>query len=260
MKRLVIYYLFIAVLFYNGTSSAVTFEILSQSYHVDGSVTNIVNGDTVHEGFDITQSMSTGFTFVTTTKSLNGIDNLSISDWLTFTDGGYTASESIFVKASGNGEAFGQPYGSMGSAHAISTIVFRPTSSFLVDFSFYVSQYDARPTSELLIDGVQTQWIQQTPQSGPFTYINNGPAQNLGGLPYIARLLVDPSKTYTIIADMDNSYTSGGVMGNGVATLTATVVPESSSIVFLALGFVSLGFVGKRKVNSLANTMRNRIL
>jgi hypothetical protein len=246
MKRLVIVHLFIAILLFNGRAFAVPFEILSQSYHVDGYTQNYTLGIT--NSFDITQSTPTGFTNIT-------MPGTTMTNWLTFTDGGYLGSESLFIEASGNANAFAWytrnenlEFQAYTDAHATSTIVFRPTSAFFVDFSFYVQSWDATVYSELLIDGVKTYWSYSSAQTGMACHETADPSDYFcGGNPYDVRLFLDPSKTYTIIADMDNSYASGGVHGHGTAALTATVVPEPSSIVFLALGLVSLGLASKRK-------------
>jgi len=247
MKRLIIVNLFIAILFFTGTAFGGPFEILSQSYHVDGYTTNYSLGIT--NSFDITQSTPTGWTSIT-------MPGTSYTSGLTFTDGGFMGSESLFVRASGNAYAFAwytanedrAGFSADVDAYAIATIVFRPTGTFFMDFNLDARNlWDSNESAELLIDGVKTLKISSSPQGGPISDIYAGPGNEfLGSSPYNARLLVDPSKTYTIIADVDNSYASGGVHGNGIAALTVTAVPEPPSIIYLVLGLGLIWLAGVR--------------
>ena len=86
----------------------------------------------------------------------------SVTNWLTFTDGGPLGSGSLLVNAGANGGAFGSVTSNESgigteNGNDSATIVFNPTSTFLVDFGFSVGNlYDAHGDAELLIDNVLT--------------------------------------------------------------------------------------------------------
>lgn len=253
MKRLIIVNLFMAVLFLNGIALATPFAILSQTYNADGVLRD--NNYDIIDSYDITQSTPTGFTSIINPETTQ-------AEWLTFTDGGYLGSDSVFVEASGNAYAFApytrteNPEGGFISSHAISSVTFNPTGSFLADFSFYNNHaYDSYACSTLLIDGVMTIRALQSPQTYNMTdlYTIWGDPNEW---PYVSettntfRLLVDPSKTYTIISNTNCDYASGGVHGSGGAALTVTAVPEPATMHLLGIGLIGLAAL-RRKFKSI---------
>ncbi len=198
------------------TAAAAPFDILSQNYSVSGLVVD----EFYYNNFNISSDSPIRY---------------KVPGWINaIADGGYSGSDSLFVQATASVPT------SIGHATAYSSLEFRPNNVYRVDIKLNqcnVSGLEAFGSADLFINGESAVTFSLWELDD---HINNVINHTADFQDYTLRMIVDPSKTYTLrVSAIDSNDPAW-------AGIKVDMVPEPAMMLLFGSGLAGIGFLRKR--------------